>query len=164
MMPKNPAEYDTAQICERGHVVTESFHDYPAHGRKFCEQCGTKTITACPQCNNEIRGYLRGVMPTLGDIDPPAFCAECGKPYPWTAAKIHAAKALADEIDELPDKDKLLFKASLDEIAADTPMTEVAVMRVKKVFRNLPKASGEALKRATIQVATDAAKALLTGG
>ncbi len=39
---------------------------------------------------------------------------------------------MADEIFELDDNERLLLKASIDDIIADTPKTELGVIRFKK--------------------------------
>lgn len=40
--------YDAAQICMNGHVITRMFHDSPEFRQNFCDKCGEKTITTCP--------------------------------------------------------------------------------------------------------------------
>ena len=130
-MPAGREGYDTAQICGNGHVVTASFHDYPEFGKKFCSQCGQATITACANCNAEIRGSYRGSM-SVRRRAAPGYCHECGNPYPWTRTRIDAARLLADEVGELDESEKTLLKASIDELIADTPNTPLAVVRFKK--------------------------------
>ena len=36
--------YDTAQICEIGHVITEMLGKHPEEGAKFCAECGAATL------------------------------------------------------------------------------------------------------------------------
>jgi hypothetical protein len=162
-MPRDEGTHDVAQVCLNGHVATGSYYDSPEFRQDYCEQCGTKTIIKCPTCEAEIRGHYRGGS-GISKFQVPAFCVNCGNSFPWMTAKTQAAKVLVDEIEELSHTDKALFKASLDDIVADSPMTEVAVMRIKKLFRNVPQAVGEALKRATIEIASEAARKLLQGG
>ena len=156
--------YDTAQVCANGHLITESIRGFPEQGQKFCQTCGAKTLTTFEYCSADIRGHLRGVLSIWDDGDVPSFCSECGKPYPWTSKRLAAAKILVEETENLDEQDKLLMKASLDDISTNSPMTEVAVVRIKKFLRKIPGAAGEALKRAAIDVASDAAKKILTGG
>lgn len=155
--------HDAAQICVNGHWIIGNFHDAPAFRQDFCRQCGAKTITGCPSCNAEIRGYYRNTAPINLRQEVPAFCANCGKPYPWIAAKIHAAKAMADELEGLTDAERLIIKASIDDIAANTPMTEVAVVRVKKLIPKILSSGGEALRRLIVDVASETAAKTLKG-
>lgn len=81
--------YDTAQICLKGHVVTDSYNTFPAGRQAFCQECGSKTITACPTCNADIRGnyHVDGVVGVGGVNEAPAFCHSCGKSYPWSSRR-----------------------------------------------------------------------------
>ena len=45
---------DTMQVCLNGHVINAKFLSYPTHNRDFCEGCGEKTITNCPNCDKPI--------------------------------------------------------------------------------------------------------------
>jgi hypothetical protein len=46
---------------------------------------------------------------------------------------------MAGELDGLTDAERITLKANLDDIAANTPMTEVAAVRIKKLMpRVLP--------------------------
>ena len=154
--------YDTAQICVNGHVVNLSYHDGPQFRRDFCVDCGARTIITCPSCNTEIVGHYRnhtGLEPPM----TPRFCTACGRPYPWIHARIAAAKAMADELDGLSDAERITIKASIDDIAADTPMTEVAVVRVKKLIPKVLAGGGEALRRLIVDVASETASKTLKG-
>jgi hypothetical protein len=58
---------------------------YPESNKKFCDKCGSETITKCPKCQAYIQGYYH-VEGVLGGFTYklPTFCHECGAPYPWT--------------------------------------------------------------------------------
>src|ERR1700685_1957291 len=92
----------TAQICLNGHVVTSQLDNYPAMSQDYCSACGAKTVTKCQKCNDEIRGASRYARPrdtVHGDriaIDyvRPAYCPNCGEPYPWTDSALKAAEDL----------------------------------------------------------------------
>jgi hypothetical protein len=157
-VPKN--QYDWAQVCPNGHVITASAGDSPEFRREFCENCGQKSLDACRRCRVKIPG-IYGFF--ASSYRPPFFCGNCGTPFPWTEARQYAAKAMAQEIEELDPHDRALFAASIDEISADGPMTDVAVLRIKKILKKVPGQLGEGLKRATIEVATESAKRLLVG-
>jgi hypothetical protein len=153
--------YDAAQVCLNGHVITDTYHRSPEFRQKFCDKCGQPTIYQCPKCKTEIRGdyHVENLFViTTGEKTPPAFCFACGKPFPWVAAKIAAAQALADEVDGLTDAERITLKASIEQIAAETPMTDVAVVRLKKLIPKVLAGGGEALRRLVVDVASEAAK------
>ena len=154
--------YDTMQVCKNGHLITPAFRTFQHHGRKFCERCGAATVAACPSCNTIIPGQtIEGSVHLWSDNDVPPFCGQCGKPFPWTAAKLHAAKVMADELDGLTDADRIALKASFDDIASDTPMTEVGVLRIKKLMRKVGKPASDIIYKFAVDVASDtAAKAM----
>lgn len=84
MYRRNENWYDVMQVCQKGHIITDMLQSNPDYGQKNCKQCGTSTISKCLKCKVDIRGYhhLSGVIHS-GDSEPPEFCHECGKPYPW---------------------------------------------------------------------------------
>jgi hypothetical protein len=50
----------------------------------------------------------------------PALCfpeIAFGKPFPWTAEKIEAAKSLADELENLSAEDRAALKIAIDDVA-----------------------------------------------
>lgn len=158
--------YDTAQICLNGHVITDQYDRSPEFRRAFCKRCGKKTITACEACATSIQGdYTVPEVMVIGGgmMDAPAYCHACGHPYPWTMAKVVAAKALAEELAELTEPQRIMLRSSIDDIASETPMTEVAVLRVKNLIRGLPAAAGETVRKLIVDVASETAAKLLKG-
>lgn len=158
--------YDVAQICLNGHVITERTQRAPERMQKFCKQCGEPTITECQNCNAPIRGYyqVEGVVTlSAGAPTAPSYCHECGHPYPWSEKKLEAAWELADELEELNDEEKEKLKNSLEDITRDSPKTELATTRVKKILGKLGKESYEIAKNILIDLATEAAKKSLFG-
>lgn len=84
----NQSWFDTMQACLNGHVITSMAKTHPENLKKRCPDCGAETITQCPKCEAEIQGYehIPGVA-HIGSSGPPAYCHECGEPYPWTKDK-----------------------------------------------------------------------------
>lgn len=78
-----------------GHQITSSYHTSSGIKKLFCDECGAKTIIACPECKAEILGhkFISGVI-GLWDTSVPEFCHNCGKPYPWTKNKTMILDAL----------------------------------------------------------------------
>jgi hypothetical protein len=160
-------QYDTAQVCLNGHVITDTYYRVPQFRQDFCSMCGQATVHQCKACGTEIRGdyYVPGVIDlTMSKKVAPSFCHGCGKPHPWTAAKILAAQAMADEVEGLNDAERVMLKASIEQIASDTPMTEVAVTRIKKLIPKVAKEGVGALRRLIIDVAGKTGAELMKGG
>ena len=145
-------------------MISGAHHGSPEFRQDYCHKCGAATTTKCASCAAEIRGYYStpGVI-SIPRLKAPSFCYGCGKPYPWVAARILAAKAMADEISGMSDADKILLKASIDDIAADTPMTQVAVARFKKLIPKMGEFA-DGMRKLALDVASKTAAELLKGG
>jgi hypothetical protein len=155
--------YRNAAICINGHVESTSAELTPA--TPFCDKCGGKVITDCPSCQKGIRGYyyVEGVISFGDNYSPPSFCFNCGKPFPWTAAKIAAGKELADEIENLSGEDRDKLKQALEDVSSDGPRTSLGAARLKKLLGNATSAVGKAAWKIAIEVATETAKKTLLG-
>lgn len=159
--------YDTAQICTNGHVINSQSVYLPEHNKKFCDKCGAPTITDCQNCNTPIKGLyhrssdIRAYHPT--DLALPSFCPHCGNPYPWTEARLKAARELADELDNLSLEEREILKKSLDDIMVmeDTPQTPVAATRFKKLVAKAGKSAAEAFRKLLVDVLSETAKKII---
>lgn len=106
--------YDVMQVCKKfGHKTTDSYNSYPQHRQKFCDQCGSETITQCQHCKANIRGYYH-VDGVIGGGGPavPQNCHECGKPYPWRnwLATMRFLRSLMSPLKYLVDSIVGIFK------------------------------------------------------
>jgi hypothetical protein len=154
------AFYYTAEVCHGGHPTTSRVETSPESRQKFCSRCGEPTITACPGCNEPIRGSYE--VPGVGFLSgyhAPAYCQECGKPFPWTEARLRAARELVDLERDLDAEQARQVKADLSTIATDSPAAKVAATRLSRLWSRV---SGP-LKDATVEIATEAAKKILLG-
>jgi len=156
--------YRTAQICLNGHSTTSSIDEYPELGEKYCSKCGVETISECPTCQNNIRGYyhVEGVYGG-SEYSPPNFCHACGNLFPWTASKVDSAKELADELEELNAEERETLKVTISDLLTDSPKTEVAAVRYKKLAKKLGTGASSALRSILVDVASEAAKKALFG-
>jgi predicted RNA-binding Zn-ribbon protein involved in translation (DUF1610 family) len=79
--------YDTQQVCENGHQITDRYNDYPQRRKDYCPECGAKTIHKCLNSNTEIKGYH--VIPGAvgGGSSVQDYCDKCGKQFPWAVKK-----------------------------------------------------------------------------
>ena len=156
--------YDTAQICLNGHVINDSIRTSPEFNKDYCDKCGSATITTCQECKSDIQGYYNheGVFISLLEtMAAPSFCHKCGKPYPWTEAKLKAAHDLAQELEDISEEEKKILSKSIDDIIKDTPLTTVATTRFKKILSKTGKSTVDAFRDLLIDIASETAKKML---
>lgn len=158
--------YDVAQICLNGHVINSSARSSPQHNQEFCDKCGARTVTRCPNCDAPIRGDYESyeVVIIPGHYSRPSYCHNCGKPYPWTDTKLKAARELSEELSSLTPQEKELLKRSLDDIVQDNPRTTLAAMWVKRLLGKAGKEeASNALKAILIDIVSEAVRKQIWG-
>lgn len=155
-------EYRTAEVCLNGHHTTGNIETSPERRSRYCSKCGSETITQCPSCSVDIRGYhfAPGVI-AVGSYSPPKYCHACGRPLPWTEGKISAAQELVEELEELSESERSTLKESILELTQDSPRTELASLRYKRLIAKSGKVVGQALNSVVASIATEGAKNLL---
>jgi len=146
-----------------GHLINGSVKRYPDFCKSFCDQCGAKTITTCPNCGHEIEGeyHVEGVISVGGFEHAPAFCHNCGKAFPWTEARVKAAQELAREVDGISEDEKALLEKSIGDLIKDGPNTTLAATRFKKIMSKAGKTAAGAFKDILVDVASEAAKKMI---
>lgn len=168
MLNAKDSWYDVAQVCLNGHMVNDATKAVPKNNNKFCGQCGAPTITQCPKCNSDLRGYyhdesdltLLGMSTSVpGQLT--SFCIECGAPFPWTESKLQAARDLVQELDELKPEDKDILTKSLDELVSDTPRTQLAATRFKRIASKAGIEGAGALKSILVDIISETAKNMI---
>lgn len=157
--------YDLAQICENGHVTNDSANEYRSRNQTHCRRCGARTITQCPECKTDIRGYYHwpGVV-SIKEYKAPAFCHHCGEPYPWTAATLRAVEELADEMDALSDDERAVLKQTLPDLVMETPRVRLAETRFKKLMRKAGAEGVEAMRALLTDLVSETVRKTLFGG
>lgn len=146
-------------------MITDNADAYPEHKCAYCSECGTQTIMNCPNCNSEIRGeyFVEGIYGGAeGSV--PAYCHQCGNPYPWTEAKLQAANDLADELDELSQEDRELLKGTFADLMKESPQTEVAAIRFKKVLAKVGRETAKTVRDLVVDIASETAKKVIMEG
>lgn len=151
--------YDVAQICLNGHVANSYTVNRPQFSKKFCDKCGAETIASCLQCNSPIRGGYWGGG--LSGYTVPAFCINCGQPFPWTQAKLQAAHELAEELDTISEQDRAMLQKSIDELIKDTPSTSVAATRFKKIMVKAGQGTASMFREILVDVLSETARKVL---
>ena len=158
------SHYKTAQVCLNGHTTTSSVETSPEMTSKYCKECGAENITKCPECDEKIRGFysVEGVI-SIREYHPPSFCHGCGSMFPWTQIALDAAKELAEELDGLTPDEREIVQESITDLVRDSPRTEVAAVRLKRLLRKTGGGAASAMKNIIVSVATEAAKKALLG-
>ena len=160
--------YDTAQICINGHPINSRADSWPQHNMDFCDKCGASTITNCPNCTAPIKGVYHSpddLIPAnrsaCKSFKPPRFCENCGKPYPWTEAKLKAAQEYSDMLNNLSPEERGMLKKSLDDIVRETPQTTVAATRFKRLVAKAGKAAAEGFRELLVDILSETAKKII---
>lgn len=156
--------YRTAEICINGHLTTDSVEESPESTEKFCIKCGKQTIRRCAECHAPIRGaYFSDGLTFPGYYKVPNHCYNCGKSFPWTEARIIAAKEHAEDLDGLDEAEKRQLQTAIDDIAEGGARTELGVSRFKRLLGKAGLAIGSSFYSIVIDVASEAAKKALLG-
>ena len=155
--------FDNAQICKAGHVVNIYKYLHSECNVKHCLLCPEEVISECPSCHQPIRGgyYCAKVfsqnaytgdamskrhshttthiqeLTTPENYQTPAYCHECGKPYPWTETLIKEADAIIDSFDELEVEQQKLLKERFPDLLSETPRSLSAALEFSKLIKGL---------------------------
>ncbi len=99
--------YDTQQVCENGHQVTDRYDDFPERRKEYCEKCGAKTIYKCPSCATKIRGHhvMRGAVG--GGTTRPEYCNNCGSTFPWASKEQSLPEKGKDSSQDLASSESI---------------------------------------------------------
>jgi hypothetical protein len=156
--------YRVAEVCPNGHVSTSSADKSPELREKFCSRCGEPTMTQCPSCKVPIRGYYY-VEGFIGgyNYEPPAFCHNCGKPFPWTDRRIASAIELVEVVAALSPDELQQFRSDLTELTKDSPKTQVASLRFKNVMTKVGASVASGVREIVVGVLSEAAKKAIWG-
>ena len=147
--------YDVALICLNGHVVNDHSLDRPDRNTKHCMKCGQIAINMCVNCNGPIRGAAARVY---GGYQLPGYCSECGKPFPWTAAAISAAKDYADILEGITTSEKEEIKLAIGELAAESPKQTVAAAKFRKIAAKAGQAALDGFQKILVAVVSETIK------
>jgi hypothetical protein len=102
-------------------------------------------------------------MGTITWMTPSQYCYDCGAAFPWTIAKIAAAKEHAAEVEGLDEAERKQLQEAIEDLAAGGARTDLAASRFKRLMKKAGVAVGSGLYKVVIDVASDAAKKALMG-
>lgn len=156
--------WDVGQICENGHVINSRAKTSPQYNQKRCSQCGKPTLSACPACGATIRGkYHHPRVTDLTRMVAPAYCHECGQPYPWTAERLATARAIVAEAEGLDAASKGVFNDNVQDLVGEQPRTALAAQRVNRVLARLGKPVAATVRGLLVDIASETAKKIIVG-
>ena len=147
--------YYTATVCENGHTINNS----EVTTDTYCGLCGAKCISQCPECGTSINGkeHLNGRI-IASKYKPPLYCYKCGTPFPWTSKSIEVIQEILADDEELDNIIAQKLSESLKDIIVETPRTNLAINRLKKVMQVAGKFTADALKQFIIDFACEVVK------
>jgi hypothetical protein len=67
-----------------------------------------------------------------------------------------------DELEELSAEDKTTLKATFNDLTVDSPKTEIAASRFKRILRKLAPDVAETIRKTIVEIASTTAVKLLT--
>lgn len=154
--------FDTAQVCPNGHVANSMAANYPESNEKFCEKCGEQTLMECSHCSEVIRGHyhISGVV-GFSEYHPPAYCHNCGKPFPWTELAMNAAIEMAVESGNLNENEQEEFRVSVHEVTRDTPRAQLAGSRIVRLLGKMSKVTGQAIREILVDIVSETVKKVM---
>ena len=90
----------------------------------------------------------------------PAFCIYCGHAFPWTEARIQAAKELAQELT-LSDEDKKVVSQAVDDLVKDTPTTIVSATKFKRLVTKAGSSALSVFRDLLVSVISETARKII---
>lgn len=156
---KKERYYETALMCLNGHVITDCLESFPEKYAKYCTQCGEETISKCPHCQENIRGYyhIPGVV-VVTSFRPPLFCHNCGKPYPWTERKLKKLSEIIDMDKKLNSSEKQILKETVIDLMRETPSLEMSISLFKRHIKRIGSETWEIMKPLLIEILSEMVK------
>ena len=160
--------YETAQICENGHIITIRYNSEPYSRKDFCPECGAKTFTKCPHCHKplqgslvqkelvitQIRGYFDDYQKDNDVYEDvyyddkfkfPNYCYNCGEPFPWTKTLFKETSEIVDLMNELSDEQKEDLKKYIRSIVLNRDNPKLSAIKLSEALKFVSKELVQAL-------------------
>ncbi|MGO8862091.1 MAG: DUF2321 domain-containing protein [Acidimicrobiales bacterium] len=165
MFNPNQSHYETALVCENGHLITDNLRLAPNRAVPSCKRCRAPTLSACPNCSAPIQGdyIVPGVISTKSGYRRATYCYSCGSEMPWTAKALEAAMELSADLDNLSDQEREDLQRALPDLLSDTAMTKVAVSRFKRLMIRAGGGTADVFRDLLVDVMSEAAKKSIWG-
>jgi hypothetical protein len=122
-------------------------------------KCGAAILTNCEKCGAVIPGELVGEL--IFDWEPPQFCLECSRPFPWLdrAGRVYLLENMLDR-EELDEATRFEVREELVALAAPDVDEAEQVRRWSKV-KALAPGLWQSGQRILVEIVTAEAKAKL---
>ena len=104
---------------------------------------------------------IPGVIDISSSYKAPAYCYNCGKPFPWTESKLNSISELLDMQDQLTEDEKQYFMSHLPIIFTETPQSEVTALKLRLLINKLPSEIGSLTKNVITDVISESIKKIL---
>lgn len=159
--------YEDAAICKSGHVLSSTLTSQPQTISRFCATCASEIISQCAACDTKIQGsrYFEKTGQILADLNGtyrpykahkypndtyklPAYCHNCGHPYPWTETTIKELEEIIDMADELNDDERTILKEKFPLLLVDQPGNSAASLKISQLLKKAKDPTLHALKSA----------------
>ena len=101
-------------------------------------------------------------MPDL-HFKAPAYCSNCGSPFPWTQSGIEAAQELADELEELSREEKTALKTAIVDLTKSGPRAQLSQSRFKKIMSKVGKESAQVMRSLVVDIVSEVVRKSLYG-
>lgn len=145
-----------AYICLNGHV-SSSYKEKA--NETYCKHCGEAIINTCPHCNSPIRGdEIPDGIVFVSHYDPPAYCYNCGKAFPWTERKLEALQELVEFDENMQQEQKEYIINNSSSLVVDTPKSKVVATKFKSFLSKASSATASVVRDIIVDVASEAVK------
>ncbi|WP_265324310.1 DUF2321 domain-containing protein [Listeria monocytogenes] len=148
------------KICMNGHQLSVT-SNRSFDPDEFCPKCGASVISTCQSCHVPIEGWYESEgFAYIGprNAEKPYYCKKCAAPYPWTEQILNNATELIALDDNLSDEDKQLIKTAIPDLLVDTPKTQLAEAKFKKVFPKVSTFVKDSMYNLLVDVLSETAK------
>jgi len=153
--------YDRALVCRKGHPINPSAGNLPQHNKAFCDKCGAPAVEKCASCQQPIQGYYWGSL-SIDAYKPPSHCHNCGKPFPWTEARLRSISELL-AMSGVSAADQAALRDSVADLVAESPGTPVAIAKWRKYLAGTGKQLLDSFRELLVDVAAEAVNRKLFG-
>ena len=113
---------------------------------------------ACSNCNTAIKGAnLDNPLGGHG-FRPPNYCPNCGRPFPWTNARLAVAAELAADQTNLTEAERTQLIESIDILVKETPAVPLATARFKRLMEKIGREGASAFRDILVDILSEAVK------
>lgn len=154
--------FDTAIVCRKGHTINGSATFMPQFNKDFCSACGAAAMKTCGHCKAPIQGDYWGGAIHADPFVAPAHCHACGKPFPWTEARLRSISELLAMTSASPE-DQAALSGALPALAAESPETPVAIAKWKRFLVGGGRELASSFRDLLVDIMGEAAKRKMFG-